>query len=184
MAKRVELWNWLGSLSIPSNPLVSRVIVNRVWQHLLGRGIVPSVDNFGVLGQPPTHPELLDYLADAVHAGRLVAEAADPADRAEQHVSAGVRGQASQGVSEAANRSAESAVSPPESASASKAKRSAMRFWRSPAGSTATHVRPQRAGLSDAVHARPRPARGTAARSTATAGAASTSPSAAISSRR
>jgi hypothetical protein len=48
----------------PTNPLVSRVIVNRVWRHLLGRGIVPSVDNFGVLGQEPTHPELLDYLAD------------------------------------------------------------------------------------------------------------------------
>ena len=46
------------------NPLVSRVIVNRVWQHLMGRGIVPSVDNFGVLGEEPTHPELLDYLAD------------------------------------------------------------------------------------------------------------------------
>jgi len=45
------------------NPLVSRVIVNRVWQHLMGRGIVPSVDNFGVLGQKPTHPELLDYMA-------------------------------------------------------------------------------------------------------------------------
>jgi cytochrome c553 len=45
------------------NPLVSRVIVNRVWQHLMGRGIVPSVDNFGVLGEAPTHPELLDYLA-------------------------------------------------------------------------------------------------------------------------
>jgi uncharacterized protein DUF1553/uncharacterized protein DUF1549/cytochrome c len=45
------------------NPLVSRVIVNRVWQHLMGRGIAPSVDNFGVLGQQPTHPELLDYLA-------------------------------------------------------------------------------------------------------------------------
>jgi cytochrome c553 len=47
-----------------NNPLVSRVIVNRVWQHLMGRGIVPSVDNFGVLGQQPTHPELLDYLAE------------------------------------------------------------------------------------------------------------------------
>jgi hypothetical protein len=46
------------------NPLVSRVIVNRVWQHLMGRGIVPSVENFGVLGEDPTHPELLDYLAD------------------------------------------------------------------------------------------------------------------------
>jgi hypothetical protein len=45
------------------NPLVSRVIVNRVWQHLMGRGIVPSVDNFGVLGEAPTHAELLDYLS-------------------------------------------------------------------------------------------------------------------------
>ena len=47
----------------PANPLASRVMVNRVWHHLLGRGIVPSVDNFGVLGQEPTHPELLDHLA-------------------------------------------------------------------------------------------------------------------------
>ena len=47
----------------PENPLVSRVIVNRVWHHLFGRGIVPSVDNFGTLGERPTHPELLDHLA-------------------------------------------------------------------------------------------------------------------------
>jgi hypothetical protein len=46
------------------NPFVARVAVNRVWHHLFGRGIVASVDNFGVLGERPTHPELLDWLAD------------------------------------------------------------------------------------------------------------------------
>jgi cytochrome c553 len=48
----------------PANPFITRVLVNRLWKHLFGRGIVPSVDNFGVLGEKPTHPELLDYLAD------------------------------------------------------------------------------------------------------------------------
>ncbi|MCB9939174.1 MAG: DUF1553 domain-containing protein [Planctomycetaceae bacterium] len=58
---RRELADWLSS---PQHPLTSRVIVNRVWSHLLGEGIVRSVDNFGELGERPTHPELLDYLAD------------------------------------------------------------------------------------------------------------------------
>ena len=47
-----------------TNPFVTRVLVNRVWHHLFGRGLVASVDNFGKLGEVPTHPELLDYLAD------------------------------------------------------------------------------------------------------------------------
>jgi mono/diheme cytochrome c family protein len=57
---RLELAQWLTS---EKNPLTARVIANRVWQHLLGQGIVTSVDNFGVTGDSPSHPELLDHLS-------------------------------------------------------------------------------------------------------------------------
>jgi hypothetical protein len=57
---RLELSEWIAS---PDNPLTARVMVNRVWEHLMGKGIVSTPDNFGTTGQKPTHPELLDYLA-------------------------------------------------------------------------------------------------------------------------
>lgn len=57
---RLELAQWLTS---EQNPLTARVFANRVWAHLFGRGLVSTVDNFGVNGDVPTNPELLDHLA-------------------------------------------------------------------------------------------------------------------------
>jgi cytochrome c553 len=57
---RLQVAHWLTS---PQNPITSRVFVNRVWHHLIGAGLVKTVDNFGSTGDLPSHPELLDHLA-------------------------------------------------------------------------------------------------------------------------
>ena len=65
--RRFWLAQWMAS---PENPLVARVAVNRIWQWNFGEGLVGSENNFGVKGEGPTHPELLDYLAtEFIHSG-------------------------------------------------------------------------------------------------------------------
>ena len=58
--RRLALARWIAS---PQNPMTARVIVNRLWQKHFGRGIVATLENFGKMGEPPTHPELLDWMA-------------------------------------------------------------------------------------------------------------------------
>jgi mono/diheme cytochrome c family protein len=67
--RRLALARWIAS---PDNPMSWRVITNRIWQHHFGRGLVANASDFGRLTEPPTHPELLDYLAQYLidHEGR------------------------------------------------------------------------------------------------------------------
>ncbi|MFM1802461.1 MAG: hypothetical protein RJA81_1813, partial [Planctomycetota bacterium] len=64
--RRTHLANWITD---PNNPLTARVIANRIWQHHFGKGIVGSPNDFGQYGEQPTHPELLDWLANDLVSG-------------------------------------------------------------------------------------------------------------------
>jgi cytochrome c553 len=67
--RRTALANWLTDVDTGAGNLLARVIVNRLWQHHMGRGIVATPNDFGAQGARPTHPELLDYLASKLVAG-------------------------------------------------------------------------------------------------------------------
>lgn len=68
--RRLALARWLAAPDTPASALVARVMVNRIWLNLFGKGIVPTPENFGRGGEPPTHPELLEWLArEFVHGG-------------------------------------------------------------------------------------------------------------------
>jgi mono/diheme cytochrome c family protein len=68
--RRLALARWLTEPGSRASALLARVMVNRLWQHLFGKGLVPTAENFGRSGEPPTHPELLEWLSgEFVHRG-------------------------------------------------------------------------------------------------------------------